>query len=368
MKLLMISTDRKIFDKGSAVAQRQIEYAKKYEEVHIIVFTKKSNKLCKYCGKSCNNCGKDCGQTVNCGQYCEKAVENLFIYPTNSSSRFSYIFNALALGRFIAEKRSISHITCQDPFETGLIGVLIKNRYRVKSTGIAPELELQIHTDIGSSYFQHFNFLNRIRTLISKYTLTRANTVRVVSQRIKDYVKKYIDESKIEIRPIEVNIDKIKNAQIIPEADLHEKYPQFKKIILMISRLEKEKNIDGAIRAFKVVLNKIPDAGLIIVGNGKEKENLIELSKELKINNDNKKSIIFENWQANIDILTTYYKTCDIFLNTSWYEGYGMTLKEAEIAGCRIVSTDVGIAREVGARVVVWSEEDVAEGVVEVLK
>ena len=37
MKLLMISTDRKIFDKDSAVAQRQIEYAKKYEEVHIII-------------------------------------------------------------------------------------------------------------------------------------------------------------------------------------------------------------------------------------------------------------------------------------------------------------------------------------------
>ena len=38
----MISTDRKIFEEGSAVRVRQIEYAKEYEEVHIIVFAKKS--------------------------------------------------------------------------------------------------------------------------------------------------------------------------------------------------------------------------------------------------------------------------------------------------------------------------------------
>jgi glycosyltransferase involved in cell wall biosynthesis len=355
----MISTDRKIFDKNSAVAQRQIQYAKKYEEVHIIVFTRKSNKLCINCGKQCIDCGKDCAQTVNCGQYCEKAVENLFIYPTNSSSRFSYIFNALALGRFIATKRSISHITCQDPFESGLVGVLIKNRYRVKSTNLPPELEIQIHTDIGSPYFQNFNFLNKIRTFISKYTLTRANTVRVVSQRIKDHVKKYIDESKIEIRPIEVNIDGIKNSQIIPEADLHKKYTQFEKVILMVSRLEKEKNIEMAIKAFSMVLKKMPKTGLIIVGNGKEKDNLIKISEKMPI--------IFEDWQNNQEILATYYKTCDLFLNTSWYEGYGMTLKEAEIAGCKIVSTDVGVAREVGANIVGWREEEIAEGVVRVI-
>ena len=221
-------------------------------------------------------------------------------------------------------------------------------------------MEIQIHTDIGSPYFQNFNFLNKIRTFISKYTLTRANTLRVVSQRIKDYVKKYIDESKIEIRPIEVNIDGIKNSQIILEADLHKKYPQFEKIILMVSRLEKEKNIEMAIKAFSIILKKMPKTGLIIVGNGKEKDNLMKISEKMPI--------IFEDWQNNQEILASYYKTCDLFLNTSWYEGYGMTLKEAGIAGCKIVSTDVGIAREVGARVVGWSEGEMAEMVIEILK
>jgi glycosyltransferase involved in cell wall biosynthesis len=40
-------------------------------------------------------------------------------------------------------------------------------------------------------------------------------------------------------------------------------------------------------------------------------------------------------------------KTADLFLVTSNYEGYGMTIVEALAAGCTVVSTDVGCAREV---------------------
>ena len=128
----------------------------------------------------------------------------------------------------------------------------------------------------------------------------------------------------------------------------------------MISRLEKEKNIKMAIKAFSQVLEKYPNIGLIIVGEGKERTSLVELTEKLNI----KKSIIFENWQSDQEILISYYKTCDIFLNTSWYEGYGMTLKEAQMAGCKIISTDVGIAREVGAEVVGFGEGEIADTII----
>jgi putative flippase GtrA len=47
----------------------------------------------------------------------------------------------------------------------------------------------------------------------------------------------------------------------------------------------------------------------------------------------------------------SYYKTADCFLITSDYEGYGMTIVEALAAGCPVVSTDVGIAKEAGASI-----------------
>lgn len=323
----MISTDRNIFEKGSAVAQRQIEYAKSYEEVHIVVF---SNK-----------------------QFKESTLgSNIFVYPTRSSSRWFYVFDALKLGRFIVEKRGITTVTCQDPFETGLVGALIKNREPVS-------LELQIHTDIGSPYFQKFNFLNRVRTLISKYTLPRADHVRVVSNRIKEYVSKYIDPSKIEIRPIAVDLEKIKNAPIT--IDLHKKYPQFSKIVLMVSRVEKEKNIEMAIKAMKIVLQRNSKVGLVIVGSGREESNLNDLIQKLGIKN----SVMFEGWQSDT---ASYYKTADCLLNTSWYEGYGLVLLEAKSIGLPIVSTDVGIARETHAMLVKYTPEDISSSIIETIK
>lgn len=326
MKLLSISTDRKIFEKGSAVALRQVEYAKNYEEMHIIVFSDKN--------------------------YSEISISsNIWVYPTRSINRWMYIFDALKLGRFIVDKRKIDNITCQDPFETGIVGALIKSRHDVK-------LEIQIHTDLGNENFKRFSKLNFIRVFISKFVLPRADHVRVVSNRIKDYVKKFINETKIEIRPIKVDIDKIKNTPIT--IDLHKKYPQFEKIVLMASRIEKEKNIDMAIRAFSRLNKMRQNVGLIIVGSGKEKHYLINLAKKLNISN----SVIFEDWNNDI---VSYYKTCDIFLLTSWYEGYGMSLVEAQACGTKVVSTDVGIAKELSIKTVKYDEDSIAWGIMEYL-
>ena len=309
---IMISTDRSIFNEKSAVRARMIEYSKLYKELHIIIFSTKKYELIEI-------------------------SENCNVYSTNSLSRFLYTFNAYKIGKGIMREIDNSDnvlITCQDPFETGFVGKrLIKLNKKA-------ELLLQIHTDLFSPYFIKYSFLNKIRLYISKITLPYANTIRVVSNKI-------------------VNTDIIKNS--IPAFNLHEKFSKFNKIILMVSRLEFEKNIEMALKAMKIVLQQFPDSGLIIVGSGGEMYNLKKLAYNLKI----EASIVFVGWQTD---LIPYYKGCDVFLMTSWYEGYGMVLKEAQSAGCRIVSTDVGIAGEIGAKIVDWDEGDIARGVIDVLK
>src|SRR3989344_7606147 len=98
MKVLMISTDRKIFEDGSAVRARMIEYGKLFDELHIVVFTKRNLNVKIQISK------------------------NVFAYPTNSLSRFLYIFDAIKIGASIIKncKLKIENcvITTQDPFET----------------------------------------------------------------------------------------------------------------------------------------------------------------------------------------------------------------------------------------------------------
>ncbi|OHA17025.1 MAG: hypothetical protein A3C79_01950 [Candidatus Taylorbacteria bacterium RIFCSPHIGHO2_02_FULL_45_28] len=333
MKLLMISTDRKIFEEGSAVRVRQIEYAKEYEEVHIIVFAKKSKV------QSLKS------ETV--------IASNCWAYSTNSPSKFFYSFNATSLGRFIISKRGITSITCQDPFLTAMSGVALKREFSLP-------LEIQLHTDIGSPNFG-YTTSNKIRKILALSYLLKADTIRVVSNKIKDYLTSSlgIDAAKITVRPIAVDIEKIKNAQIIEGADLRKKYSRFEKIVLMASRLEKEKNVGLAIRAWAGVIETMPKAGLVIVGSGSEDGRLKKMVAKLNLAN----SIAFEDW-TDRDRLISYYKTADIFLNTSLFEGYGMTLIEAQAAGCKMVSTDVGVAREVGAAIIPWYDSNRASEII----
>ncbi len=322
MKVLMISTDKNIFETGSAVRERMIDYSKKYESLTILVLGLKKKEI-----KS----------------------DQLHLFGL---SRFSALFWKPS-GKF-------DLVTSQDPFETGLIAWRLARRLGAK-------LELQIHTDLGSAYFVRHSaapivgqVLNRVRVLLARFLLPKADHIRVVSQRIKTFLIENwkITETKIEVRPIVVDIEKIKNASIT--VDLHQKYPQFDKIILMASRLTKEKNIGLAIEAMCEVVKQKPKTGLIIVGSGPELEKLKAKSYNLEA------SIIFEPW-VNQETLASYYKTCDLFLLTSWYEGYGMTLVEAQASGCKIVSTDVGVAREVGAVIVENNFKDIARGIIETL-
>ena len=101
----------------------------------------------------------------------------------------------------------------------------------------------------------------------------------------------------------------------------------------MISRIEKEKRIDLALEVFKEVSNKFTNAELLIAGDG----NLKEKFKKLNIRN-----VSFLGWK---DDATNLFLESDIYLMTSEFEGYGMTLIEAGASGCPIVTTKVGVAK-----------------------
>lgn len=326
-RLLMISTDRRIFEEGSAVRERQIAYAREWQEVHIVVFAGR--------------------------EYKETAISpNCFVYPTRSRWRFLYPFGAMRIGRFIIPRRNITEITCQDASLTAMAGVALKDDFHIP-------LEIQMHDDMGSSNYASAAS-NRLRAWMARTYVPQADHIRVVSGRIKKFLveKLGVSESKIEVRPIAVDTDWIRNAPILPDADLRKKYPRFEKIVLMVGRLEREKNMKLAIEAWPAVVAKLPRTGLVIVGEGKELASLKALARKRGIADD----VVFAGW-AGRAVLASYYKTAGLLLSTSLFEGYGMIFKESEAAGLKIVSTDVGIARETGAHVVDWNPADVARGI-----
>lgn len=302
MKVLTIGSDRKLFEKDSAVRSRTIEYGSLCEELHIIVFTKKG--------------------------FCQEKFGNVFLCPTNSSNRLAYICDAVRVGQKIIGKDWL--ISAQDPFEAGLSGYFLK-----KFSGA--KLQLQIHTDFLNKYFWRASFLNKVRVIMAKCLLGEADGLRVVSERIKNLLASFKLKAKISVLPIFVDVAGL---QISPvKESLKQKYPQFDFITLMISRLEKEKNVVLALKSLAKLVLKNPKSGLVIVGEGSEKESLRCLAKKLKL----EKNLAFESWR---DDLTSFYKSADLYLLTSNYEGYGRTVVEAMAAGCPVLMSDVGVAGE----------------------
>jgi glycosyltransferase involved in cell wall biosynthesis len=306
MKILMVSGDRKLFDESSLVCARHVRYGAIVEELNIIVFTRVLGRFEK-----------------------KKIAENVWLYPTSSYSRWLYMLDALSIGKTLSRP---DLVVGQDPFETGLSASWLSKYHGAK-------LQLHVHTDFLTSHFRAHSFLNRIRVYMARRLLKRADCIRVVSKYIKESIQERHLANGIPISVLPINAT-ISAFGTMRSPELVKKYAQFNFIALVVSRLEKEKQIEVAIRAWKNVLIHNPKAGLIIVGEGREKWRLKSLVYRLGIS----KSVIFVGWQEDVSL---YYALANTYILTSAYEGYGMTLVEAALARLPIVTTDVGLAREV---------------------
>lgn len=95
-------------------------------------------------------------------------------------------------------------------------------------------------------------------------------------------------------------------------------------LVLYVGRIAQEKNIDFQINAFKKVIKKMPKARLLIVGDGPDMKDLIELTHNNKLD----KNIIFAGrvpWEE----VPKYYSLCDVFATSSTTETQGLTVIEA---------------------------------------
>jgi len=305
MKVLIINLDKTIFKNNSSSLERLKEYSALADKIFVITWTNgREDKICP--------------------------DGRLEVFPTNSPFKPLYYYHTWKLAKKILKENKIDLIFTQDPFETGLAGWIIAKIYRIP-------LQLQIHTDFLSPYFWQESLLNKLRVVLAGFLIRRASYLRVVSDRIKQSVIKElgIAEEKIMSLPIYIDRERIANAPV--KYNLRAKYSAFSFIILIASRLTREKNIALAIRSMKRVAKKYPKTGMVIVGSGNGEKELRKLAESLKNN------IVFEPW---VDEISSYLKAADMFLITSNYEGWSMAAVEAMAAGCPVVMTDVGCAGE----------------------
>jgi glycosyltransferase involved in cell wall biosynthesis len=104
--------------------------------------------------------------------------------------------------------------------------------------------------------------------------------------------------------------------------------------IVHFGRVRKYKSIDVVIRAFARVREALPEAKLLVVGDGPERRNLVRFARGLGLGD----SVGFPGAVSTEDLVGILNRA-HLFLNASPKEGWGLTVIEANACGVPVVAS-----------------------------
>lgn len=137
----------------------------------------------------------------------------------------------------------------------------------------------------------------------------------------------------------------------------------FKPTIIGVGKLKEVKGFDILIKSFKLIIDRGFDWDLIILGDGELRQELESLVNELSIFDHVQLLGFKENPYP-------YMAKADLFVLSSYFEGFGQVVVEAQYLGIPIVSTDCDVGpREIlqagncGLLVPVGDVEKLADGI-----
>jgi phosphatidylinositol alpha-mannosyltransferase len=181
-----------------------------------------------------------------------------------------------------------------------------------------------------------------------------------VSEAAASFLRRALPGAVLEIVPNGVDLALFSEA--VPRADL----PAGRRI-LWVNRLDPQKGFPIALAAFSKVLVEVPEATLVVVGEGKDREALKLLTGPALARVEMRGAVPNEQ-------VPSYLAAGDVFVSPAvGQESFGIALVEAMAAGLPVVATDIPGYREVvsndveGLLVPPRDPEALAAGLVRVL-
>ncbi|MDY3702084.1 MAG: glycosyltransferase family 4 protein [Limosilactobacillus coleohominis] len=231
----------------------------------------------------------------------------------------------------IARKLDLDIVHNQTEFSLGVMGKMV-----AKELGIPC-----IHT-YHTMYQDYLHYIANGRVLKPKDVARLAhlylkNMAGVIapSERVLDTLESYHVESPIRVIPTGVNL-RVYRLRDTPEQKLSMRqkygYDSDTPVLLSLSRLAFEKNIQELIASMPDVLAKEPTAQLLIVGDGPARQSLERQVREM----DLRDHVTFAGQISN-DEVPHYYQIADVFVSASDSESQGLTYDESLASDVPIV-------------------------------
>lgn len=155
---------------------------------------------------------------------------------------------------------------------------------------------------------------------VDRFTYKLRIKKMVISSLLKDILKNSFDEDSVLIKtPVDLHI-------FYPTREVYKKA----KRICMLNHSSKWKGVADGIEAFRIAKDKHPDLELVMFGNSAQGSS-IECEYHLRPSNDQLRAI---------------FNSCDVFVCSSWREGFGLPSAEAMACKCALATTDTGGSRD----------------------
>ena len=170
--------------------------------------------------------------------------------------------------------------------------------------------------------------------LLQRICMRRSNVLFGCGLQVLKNLKKFIPNKKLKLLTNAISLFNFKN---IPVKDSlrHLGLKDDNKIVLSIGRLIVLKGYDLLIEAFHRVVEKEPQAILLIAGEGTEMKKLKHLIVEKGLTNQVRLLGLVNNVDELLEI-------CHVYVNSSRSEGLSVTLLEAMTHKKPLIATDVG--------------------------
>ncbi|RSI99152.1 glycosyltransferase family 4 protein [Streptococcus mitis] len=245
--------------------------------------------------------------------------------------RFAYRGFTKALE--IAKQYQLDIIHTQTEFSLGLLGIWIARELRIPV----------IHT-YHTQYEDYVHYIAKgmlIRPSMVKYLvrgfLRDVDGVICPSEIVRDLLSKYKVKVEKRVIPTGIELAKFERPEIKEEnlQELRSKLgiQEGEKMLLSLSRISFEKNIQAVLDAFAEVLKEEDKVKLVVAGDGPYLDSLKEQAVKLNL----QKHVIFTGMIAPSET-ALYYKAADFFISASTSETQGLTYLESLASGTPVIA------------------------------
>jgi 1,2-diacylglycerol 3-alpha-glucosyltransferase len=203
---------------------------------------------------------------------------------------------------------------------------------------------------------------------ISRGQCDALDAVIVPSTAMREALERYGVRTRIEIVPTGIPLAEVSGGDGLRFRAAHGIAPS-RPVLLYVGRVAFEKNIGFLLRALVLVRRQVPDALLVVCGEGPALVILARLARKLGL----AESVQFVGYLERTTHLLDCYRAADAFVFASRTETQGLVLLEAMALGVPVVSTAVMGTRDIvgperGALVAADDENDFASKAVRLLR